>query len=619
MNAVTDAAVREITFMKPTRIGGTEGLIDNALAYYIDRDPGPVEVVFPSKSKSREWSKTKFDPMVRDMRSIGNKLHAVPLSPQEKRGRREKSDEILFKTFDGGFLIIATAQSEHTFQMNTIKAMMLSDLDDFPINIGQSGNPVDLARDRLVNYPTTHKFIKEGKPKVEGSSLITREYEASDKSHYYVRCPGCSELRTMMFSDKSYFRKNNYEPKLPAMFLKYDKDGVVAGNPDAAWFVCEACGAIFQERGKMEWMNKTGTWIPERPHIRSHRGFQVGAWVSAWMTWQQIALDWIRSSHNRESRQVVVNSKFAEPFEYEEGITVRTGALQPLVESYEKLPAGVVLLTGQIDVQKEWIALEILGWGADKECWQWDYATFEGSPAQPKVWKDAFEYLNLQWPHELGFQKGIDIEVIDTGYSATEVYRQIKQRMMDGHRCYGIKGKGGEGKRLLYALTRKNKEKIPLWTLGVDAGKDEVMDALKMMLSGKDLNGTERDSDARGGPSWMHFREGVATDEYFEGLVSEVKRPKRDQKGFIHWSWEKKTENTRNEPLDLRVYGFAAREMWKGNFEREAAKLKAMAEEKKSGSAKKEPEKPKGFEVKKKTFGPNRGGGWSVNPFGKKW
>ncbi len=576
MDAITDDAVREITFMKPTRIGGTEALIDNTLGYIIEHDPGPTEIVFPSKEKARKWSKTKLDPMIRDTECLTGKLHPVPLSPMEKTGRREKSDEILFKTFDGGFVIVATGNSEHTYQMDTIRYMMLSDLDDFPVSVGTSGNPVDLARNRLVNYRTTHKFIKEGHPKIEGSSLIAKEYETSDKSHYYVRCPGCAELSTLLFSYKSFFRKNNYDPHLPAMFMVYDKEKVIAGDPLGAWFVCETCGTITYERGKMDWLKKTGIWIPEKKHIRSHRGFHVGSFVSPWMTWTSIAADWITSVHNRESRQVVINTKFAETFERDEGIQVRTSTLAPFVEKYEALPAGVALLVAATDVQDGWLKTEIIGFGVGEEIWQWDVQTFEGSPGEPRVWKALGDYHDIAWPHALGFNKTVDVEVVDThGHFTNDAYKYVRDRLNHGRTCYGIRGRGGEGIRLLYALSRKNKEHIPLWTLGVDSGKEEIMDRLRMMLNGKDQDGNPRQT--MGGPRWMHFRDGVADETYFDELTSEIKRPKRDKHGFVKWVWEKKLESRRNEALDLRNYCLAAREMWRGDIKQAARRMQRAA------------------------------------------
>ena len=115
---------------------------------------------------------------------------------------------------------------------------------------------------------------------------------------------------------------------------------------------------------------------------------------------------------------------------------------------------------------------------------------------------------------------------------------------------FAIKGKGGQGVPYIRNPSKDNRVKTPLFTIGVDAGKDFIYQRLRVVVKGS---------------NYCHFPldEGAGYDEtYFKGLASEMKLT-RFQKGKMTVAWVLRDKNyKRNEPLDLRNYATAALEIY---------------------------------------------------------
>ena len=101
--------------------------------------------------------------------------------------------------------------------------------------------------------------------------------------------------------------------------------------------------------------------------------------------------------------------------------------------------------------------------------------------------------------------------------------------------------------------------KTPLFTIGVDAGKDYIYQRLRQTTRG---------------PNYCHFplEEAAGYDEtYFRGLASEMKIT-RFRNGQMKVAWVLRDKNyKRNEPLDLRNYATAALEIYNPTMQSQGA------------------------------------------------
>ena len=119
-------------------------------------------------------------------------------------------------------------------------------------------------------------------------------------------------------------------------------------------------------------------------------------------------------------------------------------------------------------------------------------------------------------------------------------------------RVFAIKGKGGDGipytappSKVKIVIDGKLIGKCWLYTLGVDAGKSKIMNAIKVQEKGA---------------KYCHFPLGEDRGYdslFFSGLLSEKLSLVRTRRGD-KWQWEKLPGHNRNEALDCRNYAMAA-------------------------------------------------------------
>ena len=160
------------------------------------------------------------------------------------------------------------------------------------------------------------------------------------------------------------------------------------------------------------------------------------------------------------------------------------------------------------------------------------------------------------------------ITFVDSGGLRTQdVYKQCRARL--GKRVFAIKGQGGDGVPFTRPPTKvkqivdgKSIGQLWLYSLGVDAGKADIMNNIRVQEPG---------------PKYCHFPLDDSRgydSRYFEGLLSE-KLVQKTVNGRTKWAWEKIAEHIRNEPLDCRVYALAAFRVLDPDLDAVAARLRA--------------------------------------------
>ena len=190
----------------------------------------------------------------------------------------------------------------------------------------------------------------------------------------------------------------------------------------------------------------------------------------------------------------------------------------------------------------------MVGYGHYGENWGITKGVITGKPDSPEVW----ERLDGVVDHVYKFANGKGLRIswtfVDSGGHYTqEVYAACRQRLTK--RVFAIKGKGGPDIPFVGVPTRvplKDNKRVTCWlyTIGVDAGKSRIMQALKVQTPGA---------------GYSHFpREDRGYDTaYFSGLLSERLVLSRTRRGD-QWAWEKIPGHERNEALDCRNYANAA-------------------------------------------------------------
>ena len=143
MDACNDPRVREIVVMKSAQVGWTE-ILGNVVGYHIDRDPSPILLIQPTLEMAEAWSKDRLAPMVRDTPALQGKI-------KDARSR-DSGNTMLHKTFPGGHVTMAGANSPASLASRPIRVVLCDEVDRYPASAGTEGDPVSLARKRTTTF-----------------------------------------------------------------------------------------------------------------------------------------------------------------------------------------------------------------------------------------------------------------------------------------------------------------------------------------------------------------------------------------------------------------------------------------------------------------------------------
>lgn len=518
MDAVNDARCEDIIIMSSAQVGKTE-LILNIIGYYIDYDPSPILVLQPTLEMAQTFSKDRLSPMLRDTPALKGKV-------KDARSR-DSGNTILHKTFPGGHITMVGANSPAGLASRPIKVVLMDEVDRYPASAGTEGDPIKLAEKRTTTF-WNRKKIKVSTPTIKGRSPIEKEFLTSSMEEWNVPCPCCGK----------------YQP--------YEWGRIHFSD---ATMECKFCREHISER---DWKSNPGKWIAVKENHKK-RGFHLNELASPWKHWEDIIDDFRAAERDRkqgdiEKLKTFINTALGEPWE-ERGEAADDNVLLSRRERYNAdLPDGVLLVTAGVDVQDDRLEIEITGWGKGYESWGILYKKMKGSPELDETWDKLEQFLDTELYFANGNSLLIAATCIDTGgHFTTEVYKFLKRMERKQKRIFGIKGMGGEGIPLINKISTNNVEKVKIFMLGVDSGKEILMTRLKTVDEG---------------PGYCHFpinADRGYDETYIKGLTSE-QRVVHVKDGRASLKWVKKS-GTRNEPLDLRNYATAAAEILRPDWD----------------------------------------------------
>lgn len=509
----------EVVMMFASQLGKTEVGI-NLVGYTIDYDPGPMLAVQPTVQTAKRFSKQRLSSLISSTDRVSDKLGG---------NRSRASQNTLFeKEFPGGMMIIGGANSAASLASMPIETVILDEVDRFPDDVDDEGDPIDLAEKRASNFPHS-KILKVSTPTVDGASKIEDAYEASDMRVLELPCPHCGVYQELIWDQ-----------------LKFP-DG-----PESAHYLCEHCDESIEEHQK-RWMLDRHQWTPTNPDAPKGRvGFTMNALCAplGWVSWVKLAQEWVEAQDNPFKLRVFINTRLAQTWEIR-GEQPDWEKVYLRKESYEQgvVPEGAVILTAGVDVQKDRLELEVVGWGPGLESWSVDYEVIHGDTSSDGVWEELDDLIHRNWSHESGGKLDISRVFIDSGYRAQKVYSFCR----DYHwlEVTPIKGRQSQPMPISRptdvektSTGKRVKSGVKLVHVGTDLLKRELYGWL---LSSLPDEGEDYPS------GWCHFPD--YGQEYFKQLCAE-KEVARTRKGRTIYEFE--PQRDRNEALDCRVYARAA-------------------------------------------------------------
>lgn len=545
--------VETVAMMFGTQLGKTE-TGNNWVGFTIASDPGPMMVVQPTQKVGKKWTKQRFRPM-RDSTPVLRDLVRDPRS-------RDSGNTAEMKEFPGGILIIAGANSASDLRSTPIAKLYLDEIDGYPHDVDDEGDPVDLAIERTSTF-SRRKVLMTSTPTTKGASRIEGAYLSSDQCRYFVPCPHCNEPQALVWAnlkweDVHYGERDRTEE---------DNSGVEV-DVGRAWYVCAANGCVIEEHHKT-WMLEHGGWVARFPGRANGtiRGFHLNSLYSpvGWKSWAKCAAQFLKAKRiadagDASKLKTFVNTVLAETWE-EQGDKVQAHLLAQRAEDFKLRdpPTGVLFATAAVDVQGNRLELAIKGWGAFQESWSLDYVVFWGDPAtEARVWKELDEYLLRPLALKNGRELHVLATAVDSGGHATQqVYDFCRARAH--RRVIAVKGASQAGQPILgkprdvevNVRGERFKAGAKLWLVGSDTAKHLIYGRLRLV--------TERASEEKAsGAGYPHLSRELPLD-YFEQLTSE-RLVTRYVKGRPRMEWVKPA-GKRNEALDLDVYNEAAAQL----------------------------------------------------------
>lgn len=527
MDCVTEKEVQDVVVMTSSQVGKTE-IVLNIAAYFIDYDPSPMMIVQPTEALAQTFSKDRLQPMIRDTPKLAGKISDAK--------SRDSENTILHKKFSGGHVTMIGANAPSNLASRPIRVVLCDEVDRYPASAGNEGDVITLVEKRTNNF-WNRKKVKVSTPTIKGKSNIEREYLEGSMGEWCVPCPCCGA----------------YQP--------YNWGRI---NFKDATMECEYCHEAFT---KVEWSEGTGKWIHKYPE-NSKRSFHLNEMASPWRKWEEVIDDFkkankeLKENGNVEKLKAFINTALGEPWELK-GKTADENTLLERREEYKAdLPNGVVLLTAGVDVQDNRFEIEIVGWRKGFESYGILYKTIFCDPGKESSWNTLEEFLETEFHFENGNGLLVAATCVDTGgHHTDDCYKWLKVMEKKQKRIYGIKGMGGAGLTLIHRESRNTKNKVRIFILGVDSGKEKILTRLSV---------------AETGAGYCHFpsnKELGYNETYIKGLNSEQLVTKM-VKGRVKSEWVKKS-GTRNEPLDVRNYATAAAEILNPNWDSLQKKIDA--------------------------------------------
>lgn len=355
LDTLVAPGIQEVGFLKPTQVGYTDGVIVNAIGYWIDLDPGACMLVEPDEQLAKEVLDERVLPTIRETPALNRHLSARPWDT--------KTTKISLDTMP---VFVGWAGSPTRMASRSIRYLLLDEVDKYPVFSGKEADPISLARQRVSNWKHRARIVIGSTPTTRAGHIWRWWESCPDRRRYWVPCPHCGKHQVLVFSRVLWPKMEQLDRPKRADKIKTDK---------LAWYQCEHCdGRIFDHHKPA--MLSQGAWASDGQEVvdgevrgerpRSSRvGFHLSSLYSPWVDFSEVAAAFVLASDDPAMLMNFRNSMLAEPFEEQASKTEASLIEQKRVHAGPPLevPAWAPLVLATADVQKDRLYYVIRAWG----------------------------------------------------------------------------------------------------------------------------------------------------------------------------------------------------------------------------------------------------------------
>lgn len=521
--SVTDKA-QKIIWKKSSQVAATESG-NNWLGYTMHISPSAMLYIMPTDTQMKLTSKTRIQKMI----------DATPVLREKIKSSRSRDsgNTMMTKEFMGGFVNMTGANSPVGLSSLPVQKVYCDEVDRYPADVCGEGDVISLAETRTSTFGDRRKMFITSTPTKKGESIIDKEFEKTGQRHWHVPCPHCGSYQKLVFEQLRYVKGD---------YLNSTK------------YECAHCKEQIQERFKTK-MLLSGYWKPDFPEREDGItfGYHINALYSpyGWYSWAKMAQEYEEALDDLPKYIAWMNTKKGECHETE-GDSPEWEAIYNKREKYNlNIPNNqVIFITAGVDIQKDRIEVEIVGWGKGKQSWSIDYRVILGNTesASNEVWTELGKIVSETWTREDGAVLPLHLMAVDSGNNTMVVYEFCRKFPVS--RVIPIKGRDNMAmmvappKAVDTAKSGKKIDGVKVWNVGVSLIKTELYGWLK-------LQHIDNEEYPNG---YCHFP--MYDETHFKSLTAERIEYVKNKKGYTAPSWVKHYE--RNERLDCRVYARAA-------------------------------------------------------------
>ena len=170
-------------------------------------------------------------------------------------------------------------------------------------------------------------------------------------------------------------------------------------DPETVRMECLDCKAWIKEFYKTKLLQK-GEWIAKEP-LNPVIGFHISSLYSplGWFSWKDAVRQFLAAKDNDEKMKTFYNTVLGETWK-ERGDAPDWKHIYLKRETYDVgvVPLEVSFLTQAVDIQKDRIELEVVGWGPRKQNWSITHEIIEGDTSRNEVWDKLKFYIEKNLP-----------------------------------------------------------------------------------------------------------------------------------------------------------------------------------------------------------------------------
>lgn len=539
----------EIVVVKGSSQWGKTACAVNVVAYHCAHDPCTILVVEPTVDPmGKDFSKNRLEPVI----AASPRLREV----FGRKRSKNQSDTTLEKSFPGGLVAIAGANSAASLAARPVRVLLLDEVDRYPPELPGEGNTISIALNRTKTYRRRRRVMMLSSPTMVGASIDTW-HKLGDQRRYYVPCPGCGHMHP-------------YEWK----HVRWDDH-----DPSTARLECPACAYRIGDAERIAILSR-GEWRAEKPDRMDPAIVSFHMWeaYSPLSSLREIVTAFLQARElqkagDNSAMHTFENTTLGEAVELERGEGVEPTGLLLRRESFGPddvdLPEGVCCLTMGVDTQDDRLELVVVGWGLGEESWIVYRHTIPGDTSHEEPWLELESAIGDEYRHALSTPDRrvvlpIRAVAIDSaGHRTTTVYHYAA--LWAARRVYAIIGREGQQTIVSSPSPRRygqGERTVPLYTFGVDAAKGLLMSRLKLTAKG---------------PGYVHLPNAGWCDEEFAAQLTSERLKSTFERGEKRERWVK--IRPRNEALDCYVYALGAFYQQQPDLKRRQKWLEELARE----------------------------------------